>query len=431
MSKQSLESAIRSIAEGAESGTQSPKVATPGQAELPSEGSDPGKGGNDPKTKSGVEAPMKDKLLTDPESKHALIKKAIDATSKAKSRKSDNSGGEKIQKVKEDDNFDDIEDLDVFLEDEDVDENTEIIEVDEDIFDLVNELDEDELRGRYAELLSAVLEEEAEEDDDSEMVEETVSEIRRRITSADLDLSEDMGALFGDEDLTEDFQKKAKTIFEAAVLVQVNGKLDELEESFKTELVESIEIHESELTSKIDEYLNYVVEEWMTTNELAVERGLRSEMTEEFISGLHNLFTESYIDVPTEKVDVLDELASEIDELKVALNEQIEANIDLVSARNEAISESILVDELSGLADSQIEKVATLAENITFEDGDQYREAINILKESYLPQSVVVGEGDDSDVDEEFSQVLEESVEAPKLDNTMSKYVRALGTQLS
>jgi hypothetical protein len=102
-----------------------------------------------------------------------------------------------------------------------------------------------------------------------------------------------------------------------------------------------------------------------------------------------------------------------------------------VSARNEAISESILVDELSGLADSQIEKVATLAENITFEDGDQYREAINILKESYLPQSVVVGEEDDSDVDEEFSQVLEESVEAPKLDNTMSKYVRALGTQLS
>jgi hypothetical protein len=350
MSKQSLESAIRSIAEGTESGPQTPKGSTPGQPEFPSEGGDPGKGGNDPKTKGGVEEPMKDKLLTDPEHKHDAIDKAENATSKAPKRKADKAGGEKAQKVKEE--------------------------------------------------------------------EEVV------------DLSEDIDAMFSNEDLSEEFQTKAKTIFEAAVLVQVNNKLDELEESFKQELSESIETNEAELTNKIDEYLNYVVTEWMETNELAVERGLRTEIAEEFIGGLQNLFVENYIDVPADKADVLDELATEIDELKSALNEQIEANIDLKNKQEQVVRESILVDELSELADSQVEKVAALAENVTFEDADQYREAINILKESYLPQAVETTE-DDTDVDEDLAESIEEIEEpAVQLDESMSAYVRTLGGQL-
>jgi hypothetical protein len=431
MSKQSLESAIREIAEGAESGKPTPKVATPGQPELPSEGGDPGKGGNDPKAKGGVEEPMKDKLLTDPEHKHDAVDKMANATSKVKARKADKAGGEKAQKVKEEEEVEYIEDEEIIAEDEDLDEDVEIVEVDEDIFELVNELDEEELRARYAELLSAVIEEEAAADeDDSEQIEEEIAEIRTRITAADLDLSEDIDAMFSNEDLSEEFQTKAKTIFEAAVLVQVNNKLDQLEESFKQELSESIETNEAELTNKIDEYLNYVVEEWMTTNELAVERGLRSEIAEEFIGGLQNLFVENYIDVPADKVDVLDELATEIDELKAALNEQIEANIDLKNEQEQVVRESILVDELSELADSQVEKVVALAENVTFEDAEQYREAINILKESYLPQTVETTE-DDSDVDEEFAQVIEESEEpAAQLDESMSQYVRVLGSQL-
>jgi hypothetical protein len=431
MSKQSLESAIREIAEGAESGKPTPKVATPGQPELPSEGGDPGKGGNDPKAKGGVEEPMKDKLLTDPEHKHDAVDKMSDATSKVKARKADKSGGETAQKVKEEEEVVEIEDQEIVAEADETDEDVEIVEVDEDIFELVNELDEEELRARYAELLSAVIEEEAAADeDDSEQIEEEIAEIRTRITAADLDLSEDIDAMFSNEDLSEEFQTKAKTIFEAAVLVQVNNKLDQLEESFKQELSESIETNEAELTNKIDEYLNYVVEEWMTTNELAVERGLRSEIAEEFIGGLQNLFVENYIDVPADKVDVLDELATEIDELKAALNEQIEANIDLKNKQEQVVRESILVDELSELADSQVEKVVALAENVTFEDVDQYREAINILKESYLPQTVETTE-DDSDVDEEFAQVIEESEEpAAQLDESMSQYVRVLGSQL-
>lgn len=431
MSKQSLESAIRSIAEGTESGPQTPKGSTPGQPEFPSEGGDPGKGGNDPKTKGGVEEPMKDKLLTDPEHKHDAIDKAENATSKAPKRKADKDGGEKAQKVKEEEEVVEVEDQEIVAEADETDEDVEIVEVDEDIFNLVNELDEEELRARYAELLSAVIEEEAAADeDDSEQIEEEIAEIRTRITAADLDLSEDIDAMFSNEDLSEEFQTKAKTIFEAAVLVQVNNKLDELEESFKQELSESIETNEAELTNKIDEYLNYVVTEWMETNELAVERGLRTEIAEEFIGGLQNLFVENYIDVPTDKADVLDELATEIDELKAALNEQIEANIDLKGKQDQVVRESILVDELSELADSQVEKVAALAENVTFEDADQYREAIGILKESYLPQAVETTE-DDTDVDEDLAESIEE-IEEPsvQLDESMSAYVRTLGGQL-
>lgn len=431
MSKQSLESAIRSIAEGTESGPQTPKGSTPGQPEFPSEGGDPGKGGNDPKTKGGVEEPMKDKLLTDPEHKHDAIDKAENATSKAPKRKADKDGGEKAQKVKEEEEVVEVEDQEIVAEADETDEDVEIVEVDEDIFNLVNELDEEELRARYAELLSAVIEEEAAADeDDSEQIEEEIAEIRTRITAADLDLSEDIDAMFSNEDLSEEFQTKAKTIFEAAVLVQVNNKLDELEESFKQELSESIETNEAELTNKIDEYLNYVVTEWMETNELAVERGLRTEIAEEFIGGLQNLFVENYIDVPADKADVLDELATEIDELKAALNEQIEANIDLKGKQDQVVRESILVDELSELADSQVEKVAALAENVTFEDADQYREAIGILKESYLPQAVETTE-DDTDVDEDLAESIEE-IEEPsvQLDESMSAYVRTLGGQL-
>jgi len=431
MSKQSLESAIRSIAEGTESGPQTPKGSTPGQPEFPSEGGDPGKGGNDPKTKGGVEEPMKDKLLTDPEHKHDAVDKAADATSKAPKRKADKDGGEKAQKVKEEEEVVEVEDQEIVAEADETDEDVEIVEVDEDIFNLVNELDEEELRARYAELLSAVIEEEAAADeDDSEQIEEEIAEIRTRITAADLDLSDDIDAMFSNEDLSEDFQTKAKTIFEAAVLVQVNDKLDELEESFKQELSESIETNEAELTNKIDEYLNYVVTEWMETNELAVERGLRTEIAEEFIGGLQNLFVENYIDVPADKADVLDELATEIDELKAALNEQIEANIDLKGKQDQVVRESILVDELSDLADSQVEKVAALAENVTFEDADQYREAINILKESYLPQAVETTE-DDTDVDEDLAESIEETEEpVEQLDESMSAYVRTLGGQL-
>jgi hypothetical protein len=368
---------------------------------------------------------MKDKLLTDPEDKHADIAKASNATSKTAKRKADKGGSEPMQKVKEEE---EVEDFDLVAEEE-IDEDVEIVEVDEDIYNLVTELDEDELRARYAELLSAVMEEQADSDDTEEIAEEEVSEIRRRITAEDLDLSEDVHAMFDNEDLSEEFQTKAKTIFEAAVLVQVNNKLDELEESFKQELAESINVHETELTNKIDDYLNYVVEEWMTNNELAVERGLRAEIAEEFMGGLQKLFIESYIDVPESKVDVLDEMAEQIDELKTALNEQIEANIDLQNEKSTAVAESILVDELSDLADSQIEKIAELAESVQFEDEDQYRKAISILKESYLPKAADLTEDDDADVDEEFAQTLSESVEKPKND-AMSQYVRVLGSQL-
>ena len=266
------------------------------------------------------------------------------------------------------------------------------------------------------------------EDEDGKMKKEAtaiVSVARRQLTKEDIDVSADVAALLAsDSSLSEEFLTGAKTIFEAAVLSKVNETLDTLEEQFVAEVATAREEYETSLKSKIDGYLNYVVEQWMEENELAVERGIRSELTEDFIRGLKNLFVEHYIEIPEEKVNVVDGLAERVETLQNELNESIEANIDLKSSLNEAKKREILQRLSDGLALTQAEKLESLAEGVSFEDTDQYQTAVATLKEGYFPKSPKNVE--EEDVDKDLSQTLtEEATSGP-----MSRYVKSIERQV-
>lgn len=437
MSKKNLEQMIKENLQEAKVKT------TPGNSAVPEEGKDPGKGGNDPKAK-GKPAPP-DKLLTDPKEKLKDLDK-VTKSNKAAKKPGPNQGAEGVikqgssdvstkTKVKEDDDAIEFDDEDIIVEDEIEDgEDLEITDIEE----YINALDEDELKANFAELLSAVLSEDEDSEDDEEDSSERIGEesgevvtqIRRRITADDVDVQEDVNAIFAaDEDLSEEFKSTASTIFEAAVVAQVNAKLDELEESFKVELSEAIEKHESDLIDRVDDYLDYVIEAWMEKNELAVERGLRTEIAEGFISGLQKLCIEHYVDMPEEKADVMESFSEEIDELKIKLNESIERSIQLQTERDQAVRDSILNETLKNLPDTQAEKLRSLSEGVDFEDADQYASSIQTLKESYFPESSDdnVEYIDDDDVDHDF---ITEEVD-DRSDNTpMSVYSRVLGRQV-
>ena len=197
-------------------------------------------------------------------------------------------------------------------------------------------------------------------------------------------LEQTLDALFDGEDLTEDFMVKTATIFEAAINERV-GEIEEvILEHYEEQLAEHIEEVSTELAEKLDDYLGYVVENWMEENELAVETGIRSDIAENFISGLKELFDVNYIDVPDEKYDIVEDIAAENEELKNTLNEAIQNNIDLHQEVVTHRCQEIFFEEADGLYDTDVERLASLSENVQFEDEDQYREKIQTLKESYF-----------------------------------------------
>lgn len=199
-------------------------------------------------------------------------------------------------------------------------------------------------------------------------------------------MKEDMEALFGNEDLSEQFKTKATTIFEAAVHARVEQVRSELEEeyqaSFEQALTESIE----DITSRIDDYMSYAVNEWMEQNEVAIEDSLRSSITEEFIEGLKHLFAEHYIDIPDEKLDVLDELAQKVEELEDKLNEAVEDNINLSKTLAEEVKNRIFNEVSEGLIVTQAEKFKTLAEGVDFTDEETFKQKLEIVKENYFAE---------------------------------------------
>ena len=199
---------------------------------------------------------------------------------------------------------------------------------------------------------------------------------------------EDVDELFSEDELTEEFREKAETIFEAAVNTRVNLEVARLEEQyaekFETELQEaSTQIFE-EVSTKLDQYLDYVVEQWMENNQIAIESTLRADIAENFIQGLQNLFAEHYIHVPDEKIDLVAEMKAENEELKAKLNETLDQKIELEAIINEATAVSILDDISEGLAETQVEKLRTLAEGIEYTDGETYRRKLEIIKENYF-----------------------------------------------
>ena len=252
---------------------------------------------------------------------------------------------------------------------------------------------------------------------------------KKKIKKEDLEINveKDVKALMeGEETLSDEFKTKAATIFESAVstkiLSEVNSRIEILEGEYAQELEEAKEEHSTQLTEKVDSYMNYVVEEWMKENELAVERGIRSELVEDFMTGLRNLFQEHYIDIPEEKVDLVDDLFGKVEELEGKLDEEINRSVDLKKELSEYKREETIREVSDNLADTEKEKLSKLAEGIEYEDKEQFNEKLGVLKENYFPTNEAKAETTSDEDPVTNSEELNEKVKDP----TMTHYVDAL-----
>ena len=225
------------------------------------------------------------------------------------------------------------------------------------------------------------------EEYDEEQDEDVIAEMHMKAMKKKM--KEDVDALFGDDStISEDFKSKAATIFEARVFDRVAQIQEEIESEYASMLEEAVETIKSDLTEKVDDYLNYVVEQWMEENQIAIESGLRSEITEDFIAGLRNLFAENYINVPEESVDLVEELAAKVEELETKLNEEIETNIVYKKALTEAIKEQLTLEVCDGLTATQVEKIKSLAESVDFSTEEEFVDKLETLRENYFPSGI-------------------------------------------
>jgi len=231
-------------------------------------------------------------------------------------------------------------------------------------------------------------EEESEIDDDQEVVSEeeiAEEEITEEEEVVELDIDADVEALLQGEELSEEFQEKAKTIFEAAINAKVAAIQEDLEASYATVIEEKVAEFKTETTERVDSYLEYVASEWLEENQLTVEEGLKSEMSESFLTGLKGLFEEHYVSIPEDRYDVLESMVNKLDEMEGKLNEQIDRNVVLNKRLAESTSDGVLSDVSEGLAVTQKEKLATLAESVEFDSETDYREKLVTLREAYFP----------------------------------------------
>ena len=222
-------------------------------------------------------------------------------------------------------------------------------------------------------------------------------------------MKEDIDALFADDStISEEFKSKVSTIFEARVQDRVIQIEEETEERYAGMLEEAVESIKQDLTEKVDDYLSYIVEQWMEENQIAIESGLRSEMTEDFIAGLRNLFAEHYIDVPAEKVDLVDELAGKVEELETKLNEEIERGVSFAKALVESRKKEIAGEVCEGLIATQVEKIKSLAESVEFSTEDEYKEKLETIRENYFPSGIK--KASESQLQEEVTDGSEKQV---------------------
>ena len=235
-----------------------------------------------------------------------------------------------------------------------------------------------------------------------------------------LDIKSDVDALIGDSDLSEEFKQKAATIFEAAIKSKVKAEAQRLEGEYETKLKENTESHKAEMVEKVDSYLNYVVEEWMKENQIAIERGIKGEIAEDFIGGLKKLFEDHYIDVPDEKYNVLEDQASKIEELEKKLNESIEKNVELNKANGELKRQDIIDETSEDLADTAKEKFNKLAEEVEYSNEDDFRTKVKTIKESYFGKKEV------KENDEIDNVAAGESSDSGDLSNAMAAYAAAI-----
>lgn len=293
------------------------------------------------------------------------------------------------------------------------------------LYDQLNSMKKGELSDSFSKIMGATIAEEEEEDEDKEEVEEKLEVKKLSKEDLKLNVKEDINAMMSGEELSEEFKTKASTIFEAAVsakvIAEVNERIGVFEEDYQKQLKEAVDTHKKETTEKVDGYLNYVVEEWVKENELAVEKGIRSELVEDFMTGLKNLFTEHYIDIPEEKVDLVDDLFEKVEDLEKKLDESVNDSVEIRKQLAEYKKEETLRNVSEDLADTEKEKLKTLSDGVDFEDADQYKEKLEVIKENYFPTAT-----------EKQTQPITEEVETPeteeveKSDPAMERYVNAL-----
>ncbi len=265
---------------------------------------------------------------------------------------------------------------------------------------------------------------ETEVTEESETVEDGEVVAEEEEVEVKYDMEEDVQALLAGEELSEEFQEKARTIFETAINAKAEEIKEELTAAYETALVEEVTEIRDTLTERLDSYLEYVADEWVQENALQIEKGLKTEMTESFLAGMRGLFEEHYVSIPEEKYDVVSTMVEKLDEMENKLNEQIERNIALNNRLAESVADVILADVSEGLAISQKDKLASLAENVEFDSEDTYREKLVALKESYFPTNTSAQRDESETISEDtdVQETLSESV-SPR----MAAYLDTLG----
>jgi hypothetical protein len=300
----------------------------------------------------------------------------------------------------------------------------EEIEEDEDLVD-EEEIDEDE---------EVVAEESCDDEGEDKMMQDPKPKKKGKKpytaveeeyeTEEEYDVEEDVNALLAGEDLSEEFQEKARTIFEAAIRSKVAEIKEELQSSYEETLIEEIETIKSDLVERVDAYLEYVSDEWVQENALAVEHGLKTEMTESFLSGMKQLFEDHYVTIPEDKYDVIESMVDNLDEMEEKLNEQIQKNVALNRRLAESVADVIFADISEGLALSQKDKLASLAENVEFDGEQNYREKLVTLRESYFPSRSYSAQIDDSETLSESTDIQNQQ---PMVSGRMESYLQTLG----
>ena len=272
-----------------------------------------------------------------------------------------------------------------------------------------------------------VSEEETTESEEQEIVAEEESSEEEEVVAEEqiedsIDVEEDLTALLEGEELSEEFQNKARTIFEAAIKTKISEVKSELQEQYEKTIVEEVASVKAELAERVDAYLEYVSDEWMSENKLAVEAGLKTEMTDSFLTGMKSLFEDHYVTIPEDKYDVLNSMVEKLDEMEGKLNEQINKNVALNKRLAESTSDVILADVSEGLAVTQKDKLATLAENVEFDGEDNYREKLVTLRNSYFPANP----GTPTTKTENLSEGAETGHQQPAVTGSMESYLKAI-----
>ena len=238
-----------------------------------------------------------------------------------------------------------------------------------------------------------------------------------------IDVEEDLNALIAGEELSEEFQEKARTIFEAAIKTKVAEMTEAVKAQYEETLVEEVKAIKEELQDRLDSYLEYVADEWVSENELAIEHGLKTEMTESFLEGMKKLFEDHYVTIPEEKYDVIESMVDKLDEMESKLNEQIDKNVALNKRLAESTADVIFAEVTEGLAQTQRDKLATLAENVEFESENGYREKLETLKESYFPSNTSTPNSKSENLTEESEAT---DYQSKAVSSVMERYLQTM-----